>query len=356
MRRNSDAGKPGWVQAFMATLLTLVFLAGCSTVRDKDNEEGGRGLAKKETAQVSIEKGQTILTLDPSTQARLGLETATLTAAVTRAQEVAPAVVLSVQDLATSRKTYVAARTQLDKARVQTEVARQEYTRLKALFEQNQNISQKSLQSMEGVLRADEMDEGSAQQQLKLQESVIRQEWGSVTAKWVVDGSPELERVLDQREALVQVTVPRNESFAVPKAISLDMSGGTRTDASLVSTFPRVDPRIQGRSYLYRTRSQAGLAPGTNLVAHLSVGSSMKGVIMPESAVVWSEGKAWVYLESAKDRFTRRAVATDIPVEAGFFVTQGFSPGGKVVSQGAQSLLSEELLSGGHAGAMGDED
>jgi hypothetical protein len=202
----------------------------------------------------------------------------------------------------------------------------------------------------------DEMDEGSALQQLKVQESVVRQEWGSVTAKWVIDGSPELERILDQREALVQVTVPRSASFAVPKAISLRISDGSQTEASLISTFPRVDPRIQGRSFLYRTRSQPGLAPGTNLVAHLSVGASMKGVIMPASAVVWSEGKAWVYLESPKDRFTRRAVATDVPVEAGFFVTQGFSQGDKVVSQGAQSLLSEELLSGGHAGAMEDED
>ena len=355
MRRNSYAGLRS-VRDFSVVLLVFAFLAGCNTVRDKDNEEGGRSLAKKATAQVSIEKRQTILTLDTSTRARLGLETATLMAAVTRAQVMAPAVVLSVQDLAASRNGYVAARTKLEKARVQTEVARKEYTRLKALFEQNQNVSQKSLQSTEGVLRANEMDEGSALEQLKLQESVVRQEWGSVTAKWVIDGSPELDRILDQREALVQVTVPRSASFAVPKAISLKISDGRQTEASLVSTFPRVDPRIQGRSLLYRTRSQPGLAAGTNLVAHLSVGGSMKGVAVPASAIVWSEGKAWVYLESAKDRFTRRAVATDVPVEAGFFVTQGFLPGEKVVSQGAQALLSEELLSGGHAGGTADED
>jgi len=355
MRRNSYAGLRS-VRDFSVVLLVFAFLTGCTSVRDKDDEEGGRGLAKKETAKISIEKGQTILTVDTSTQARLGLETATLMAAVTRAQVIAPAVVLPFQDLASSRSSYVAARTQLDKARVQTEVTRKEYTRLKALFEQNQNVSQKSLQSTEGVLRANEMDEGSALQQLKLEESVIRQEWGSVTAKWVVDGSPELNRILDQREALVQVTVPQNASFAVAKAISLEIRDGTQMEADLVSTFLRIDPRIQGRGYLYRTRSQPGLAPGTNLVAHLSVGGQMKGVIVPSSAIVWSEGKAWVYQQLASDRFTRRTVATDLPVENGFFASQGFSPGDKVVSQGAQSLLSEELLSGGHAGGEADDD
>jgi hypothetical protein len=93
-----------------------------------------------------------------------------------------------------------------------------------------------------------------------------------------------------------------------------------------------------------------------NLLAHLSVGSAMKGLIVPTSAVVWSEGKAWVYQQTAADRFTRRAVPTDIPVERGFFVTGGFSPGDKLVVQGAQALLSEELLLHGQGGGEADVD
>lgn len=354
MRRDSNATGVRSVSAFIIALLTVALFGACHTVLDKD--EGQRGPAAKEPAQVSVEKGQTILTLDAATQARLGLEVATLTATVTRSQVAVPAVVLSVQDLAASRNSYIAAQTQLDKFRVQTDVARQEYTRLKTLFDQNHNISQKSLQSAEGALRADEMDEGSAGQQLSLQESVIRQEWGSVAAKWVVNRSPELERILDQREALVQVTAPSSATFVVPETISLEMSGGTRTEASLVSVFPRVDPRIQGRSFLYIARPQPGIAPGINLVARLSVGAQMKGVVVPASAVVWSEGKAWVYQQIASDRFTRRAVATDVPLEAGFFVTHGLLPGDKVVSQGVQSLLSEEMLPHGQAGGAPDED
>ena len=82
----------------------------------------------------------------------------------------------------------------------------------------------------------------------------------------------------------------------------------------------------------------------------------MKGLIVPTSAVVWSEGKAWVYQQTAADHFTRRAVPTDIPVEKGFFVAEGFSPGDKLVTRGAQALLSEELLLHGQSGGETDVD
>ena len=339
---------------FILTLLALTFLGSCQNRFDKDDADR-QAQAKKGPAQSSVENGQSVLTLDTPTQKRLGLEVTTLSATLTRAQVTLPAVVLSAQDLATFRNSYVATQAQLQKSRVEADVARKEYTRLKTLFVQSQNISEKSLQSAEGALQANEADVRAGEQQLNLQESVVRQEWGSVVAKWAVESSPELQRIFDQREALVQMTMPSDATFGAPKTISLEIPGATRAEASLVSTFPRVDPRIQGRSFLYVATADLGLAPGVNLLAHLSVGSPMKGLIVPTSAVVWSEGKAWIYQETTSERFTRRAVPTDVPVEAGFFVTQGFSPGDKVVTQGAQALLSEEMLLRGEGGGDTDE-
>jgi hypothetical protein len=343
MKTHSRLMNSGSIEILILSLLTLTLLGGCKNPFDKDNENR-QTQVKKSPAQVSVENGQTVLTLDSPTQSRLGLDVAALAATVTRAQATFPAVVLSVQDLTASRNTYIAADTQVQKAHVEAEVALKEYTRLKTLFDENQNISEKSLQSAEATLRANEADVRAGEQQLILQESVGRQEWGSVAAKWAVQGSPELQRILDQTEVLVQMTIPSGITYVVPRAISLEIPGGTRTEANFVSTFPRVDPRIQGRSFLYLAHAQPGLTPGVNLIAHLSVGNPMKGLTLPTSAVVWSEGKAWVYQQTAADRFTRRAVPTDIPVQKGFFVTEGFSPGDKLVVQGAQALLSEELL------------
>ena len=89
--------------------------------------------AKQPPAQITVENGQTLITLDAATQQRLGFTVATLTSTVTRAQAAFPAVVLSVQELATFRNTYVAAQAQLQKARIQAGVDGKEYERLKAL-------------------------------------------------------------------------------------------------------------------------------------------------------------------------------------------------------------------------------
>lgn len=355
MRTSFDVSAAGSIWILIITLTGLTLLGACRSSFDKDDQESQRQ-PKKGPAQVSVENGQTVLTLDTSTQHRLGLGVVTLATTVTHQQSSSPAVVLSVQDLSTFRNSYVAMQAQLQKSRVASDVARKEYTRLKTLFEQDRNISEKSLQSAEGSLRANEADERAAEQQLNLQESVVRQEWGNVVAKWTVEGSPELQRILDQREVLIQMTMPPGATFGAPKRVPFEIAGGSRTEATLVSTFPKVDPRIQGRSFLYLAQAQSGLAPGANLVAHLSLGKEMEGLIVPATAVVWSEGKAWVYQQTESDRFTRRAVATDIPAEKGFFVTQGFSPGDRVVSQGAQALLSEELLLHGRAGGESNEN
>lgn len=355
MRHHSRLTNSGSIGIFIVTLLMLTCLGGCKNRFEKD-DEGRQAQTKKGPAQISTENGQTILTLDSPTQNRLGLEVALLTPTVTRSQVRCPAVVLSAQGLGESRNSYIVAQTQMQKARVASDVARKEYTRLKTLFEENQNISEKSLQSAEGTLAANEADLHAGQQQLALQESVVRQEWGSVAAKWVVEGSAQLQHILNQTEVLLQITVPSGSAYQAPDSVSLEVPDGSHREARLVSTFPRIDPRIQGRSFLYVAHPRAGLTPGMNLLARLSVGSFMKGLIVPTSAVVWSEGKAWAYQQTAADRFTRRAVSTDIPVEKGFFVTEGFSPGDKLVVQGAQALLSEELLLHGQGGGETDVD
>ncbi len=308
---------------------------------------------------ITVENGQTLLTLDEATQKRLGFTVATLASTVTRAQATLPAVVLPVQELATARNSYVAAQTQLQKARLQAGVAAKEYARLETL---SGDIAQKSLQAAEAAQQSDEADVHAAEQQLNLQASAIRQQWGPAVSAWVTQGSAQLQRVLDGRDALIQLTAPiqtatlAGSGFAAPKTVSLELPGGGRRQATLVSAFSRLDPRIQGRSFLYRTSGQVGLSPGLNLVARLPVGNSLQGVVIPASAVVWSEGKAWAYAQVSPERFSRSPVAMDVPVEDGFFVAQGFSPGDKIVTVGAQALLSEEMLLHSQGGGEGGGD
>lgn len=342
-------------------LLTLALLGGCQN-RAVKKDEHAETESKKAPAQITVENGRTLITLDAPTQQRLGFTVATLAATVTREQAAFPALVLSVQELATFRNTYVATQAQLQRARLQADLAAKEYARLKTLFAENQNVSEKSLQSAEAALQSDEADVHAAEQQLNLQASSIRQEWGDVVTKWATEGSPQFQRLLgtgeganeERREALIEMTMPAGSASAPPKSISLELPSGGRSQATFVSPFSRIDPRIQGRSYLYLASAQLGLPPGLNLVARLSVGSPLRGVVIPASAVIWSEGKAWVYSQVSDDGFTRTPLATDVPVEDGYFAAEGFSNGDRIVTIGAQALLSEEMLL--HSQGASDEN
>src|SRR5208282_5309006 len=159
---------------------------------------------------------------------------------------------------------------------------------------------------------------------------------------------------LDRDAVLIAMTMPAGTAFAPQKSVSLELPGGRRMEATFVSDYPRVDPRIQGRSVLYVTTSKSELAPGLNLVAHLPVGGLLKGVVIPASAVVWSEDKAWVYAQVSPERFSRSPVPTDVPVEGGFFAGEGLAAGDRIVTVGAQALLSEEMLL--HSQGGGDEE
>jgi len=342
----------------VATLLAMTFLGACkSGGRDPDEEDRARtSPATPPPAQISFENGEVILTMDEPAQKRVGIEVSALAGSSNRPQADVPATVLSVQDLAGFRNGYVSAQSQIEKKRVDMEVARKQYARVKTLYESDQNISAKALESAEGNLRALETEERAAEQQLSLQGAVAEQQWGEVVARWAMEGSPELDRILSTREVLIQVTLPFDQNYAAPQTMRVEVPGRTRSEATLISVFPRVDPRIQGRSFLYWAPAQPDFTPGVNLVSHLIVGNSTRGVVVPASAVVWSEGKAWAYLQTAARQFSRREVPTESPVEAGYFVARGFSAEDKVVTKGAQSLLSEEAVLKGYGGGASDEN
>lgn len=333
----------------------LLSLAGChsrpAAADEASEHSSGDTESKKQPAQITVENGQTFITIDEPTQKRLGLSVATLASTTTRAQASLPGVVLAVQDLATARNNYIGAEAQLQKARVQAGVAAKEYARLKTLNADEQNISDKAVQAAEATMQSDQADVAAAEQQLNLQAAALRQEWGAPVTAWITEGSAQLQRVLNGEDELIQMTMPGDTTFAAPKTVALDLPGNVRRTANLVSPFPRLDPRIQGPSFLYVVSGRPGLPAGLTLVAHLPVGSALRGAVIPASAVVWSEGKAWVYTEVSPERFTRSPVPTDLPVDNGFFAAQGFTAGQKIVIVGAQALLSEEMLLHGQGGS-----
>ncbi len=335
-----------WIGSILGLFAVLFFLWSVAegpkkAAADEDDEQE----AVKIPSRVSVVNGQTVITLDAAAQAQMGLTIATLQQTSSREQIQAPAIVLSAQELVGLRRAYLTALTNVDKARVSATVSQQEYQRLKTLYQDQQNASEKSVQSAEAVWRTNQVDVEAAQRDVVLERAAVVQRWGPVIAQWLTEDTAPFEQALSQQSWLVQVTVPFGKISGAPRAISLHIPGGERMEARLVSAFPRTDPRIQGDSFLYLTAAYPGLAPDVMLTAYLGVGGTLKGVVAPEAALVWWKGQAWVYRQVSATQFVRRAVDTTQPVAQGVFVTAGLSPGDKVVVHGSQMLLSEEFRS-----------
>ncbi|HEV2314305.1 MAG TPA: hypothetical protein VGR94_03290 [Candidatus Acidoferrales bacterium] len=343
MKRNWKRLFAAGLALTLAVILARLIVPGKRAAADQDDDDAEQAI--KPPSRVSIENGKTILTLDTRTQSQAGVTVASLKGVTSRGETTAAAIVLSAQELVSTRASYTAEQINLEKAQVSVHVDQEEYDRLKLLYEGHQNASQKSLEAARGTLRSDQADVEGAQQSLVLQVAAVRQTWGGVVAKWVADGSASLNRVFNQSEFLVQITLPASPQSRPPARITLEIGASAQIEARFISPFPQVDPRVQGIGLLYIARNHLGLAPGLNLVARIPTGRQMRGVVIPESAIVWWQGNAWVYQQTAPGRFVRRLVPTDAPLENGIFVSSGFSPGDQIVVRGAQALLSEEFRS-----------
>ncbi|HEV2467891.1 MAG TPA: hypothetical protein VGS78_01750 [Candidatus Sulfotelmatobacter sp.] len=335
-----------WLLAILIAITAIsiasaVYVSANHSDTDEDEQE-----AVKTPSHVFEQNGVTIITLDPATQAREGIRVEPLKETASHDELRANAILLPVNDLATLRNAYVAAQTKLNRDKVDLSISQSQYERTRTLYGENQNMSLMAMQTAEAAYRNNQAQVTADQQDSKLQLDTIRQRWGDAVAKWVSDGSPTLDAVLEQSEFLAQVVFPPGEVANAPATLTLTAPRNTLIRARLVSPLPQVNPQIQGISFLYLVSNHLGMAVSMNLSVQVPVGRAMKGAIVPESAIVWWQGKAWVYVATSSRTFSRREISTANRVSRGYFVpSPAFKPGTKLATAGAQALLSEEFRS-----------
>lgn len=295
-------------------------------------------------SRVSVQGNAVVVTIDQASQGKSGIRVAPLAPLSQRKEQRATGVVLQLQELFDARNGYAAASAQVERSKANLSASRAEYGRLGLLNADNHNVSDKALQAAEAAWRADEATFQGADASLKALGGSIRQRWGGVIAGWVFEGTAPFERLTRLDALLLQVTFPPDVPVdKAPHAIQVRTGEGAPPIAArLVSPAPATDPRIQGVSFFYLAPAGSGLLPGMNVLARLPVGPVQSGVVVPASALVWWQGKAWAYLQRGTESFVRREIPTSMPVRDGFFVATGLSHQDLVVVKGAQLLLSEE--------------
>ncbi len=333
----------GWCKGilYLTFLIVIPTLVSCSK-SDKNDTDDAPSVATSDP-----HTDNTGLTLSKGVQQEEGIQAALLKKEKVYRQLREPGVVLSPHDLTTMRIRYQQESALMKKQKAQLFVSQKEYDRISKLYK-NQQTSQKIFEAERAQWIADQSDYEEARLSLRAMTDSIRQEWGAVITKWVTNGSPKLDKVINQDSWLVLITPSENVSanFNPPAKITIKVSKLRQSAARYISKSPKIDQRIQKRGYFYLTEGNSNeLAPDMNVIARIPTRESYSGVFIPDSSVVWAQGLPWIYVQTGPEKFMRKSISTAYSFGNGWVAKKNITKNDHVVVSGAQYLLSQEMLS-----------
>ena len=324
------------VSEALAAALIIIVLAACSHSHDND-ASASKGRAEEHTEDTR-EKSETradesgSVRVSADAQRALHVQVEPLNATSVPRELPGFGRVLDPQALAASVSEWAAARSAAT-------ASEQEWERLKMLEKQN-TASMRALQAAEAAATRDRLLAQSIHDRIELA-------WGRALVHRA--DLTELVRALSaQDRVMVRVDLPGGEATATePQGVRLTTmtAPGKAMKARYLGLAPTTDPQLQGRGFLFLTEDNPlNLTPGAAVSASLELaGEPLRGIFLPGSAVLYYEGKTWVYLQRDPTSFARTPALLGPVVPGGWLVGQGLQTGDRAVTQGAQLLLSEEL-------------
>lgn len=245
------------------------------------------------------------------------------------------------------------------------EAAKASYERLKSLNADNKTASDRSLQEADAKMKAEAARlKASLETSAAVEASLGARAGVTGPIPLLVERGGEVVEILAQPGEAVEsgqpiLRVARFDRLLARAALPAgEASRATSARIVPLGREPQVlkgerlaqaptDPQLPGdAAYFGVEAAEARLRPGMAFTAWLQLpGEAAKGVVLPRAAVLRLEGERWVWIQTADDKFTRREVEHARPVDAGWFVADGFKAGEKIVVAGGQLLLSEELKS-----------
>jgi len=260
----------------------------------------------------------------------------------------------TIEDLPAETKAYgrvldpaplLAALTEVQAARVDLTSAEQEFARAKKLNAEGENVSTQVVETTGAAVERDRL-------QLEAARGRLVAGWGDALAARA-DLPALVQRLLSQQAALVRLdALPDESSTPAPTGLRIRTREGEPAPrpAELLGPAPAADSQVQGAAYLAVVRGPP-LPVGSALVGYLTLnGPAKKAVAVPHSAVLYHEGSTWVYVLAAKDTFQRRRVVVSRNLADRVALSEGVAAGDRVLTVGAQQLLSSELQAAGGEG------
>jgi biotin carboxyl carrier protein len=244
--------------------------------------------------------------------------------------------------------------------------ARSSFDSKKKLNAENKGVSDRALEEAESKVKSEEARRSAALQIVQLLESAqsvastsqVRFELRAEQAGEVVEAPARPGEAVEAGQVLLRIVrfdalvarveLPLGQRFDEAASTARIVPVGQEECVLVgqrIGLGTAADSAVHGLALLFRVQTPgASLRPGAAVVAQVpAVGGRRTGVTIPRRAVVRLMGKAWAYVLTGEESFTRRELLDAETAGDAWFVTRGFQPGDRVVTDGAQVLLSEEL-------------
>ncbi len=218
--------------------------------------------------------------------------------------------------------------------------------RLKDLH-RNDAVSTRQLQEQLAQWQTDRAVANETELQHRMVVFSSLQRWGQTLTDWFTrSASPEADDIISRRKQLLQIVLPPG-AVLPPNVDDIRIAPGgdrqTAVAARLVGAAPQVDPATQGRQYFF-VSDGGDLPVGMRVFAWIPDRSEgVDGAMIPKGALLWHLGLAFVFVEVDDGRFVRRSIEDYLDLGDGYFVPAAIHPGERIVSSGAQTLLSQQL-------------
>ena len=212
-------------------------------------------------------------------------------------------------------------------------------------------MSRKVAETAEAQFRGDEIKADGLRRRALL-------EWGTTfSARDAALRRVFVEQLVRGESALVRVDLPSGDALAeLPAGARLLLLGHEEQPIETRTITPAADtdPKTQAQGYVLRVdKPPFALRPGMALTAWLGLAQKPRtGFAVPRSAVLRHDGRTWVFIQEESEKFVRKPIVLDTPLDAemGWFVAAeggGIGAEDLLVVTGAQALLSEELKAPG---------
>jgi len=255
--------------------------------------------------------------------------------------------VVNLKNLIDFKTNYLNINFEINKLNTQLKEENEHFKKLKFLNGDNKNIA-------DSVVHEKEIEINNLRNNLNIQKSnkdnllqTINQEWGSSFKELLTYPKKSLlKNIFNSETRLLKITIANNKTQKlIPSELMVSSLNQPKNKykANFISKSPIGNPDIQGVAYFYLT-SNNSLMMGSKINAYIETGEDrhVKKFYVPKSAIVWNDGKPWVYAKTGNNSFLRRPLSKMKEVDDGWNVQfENISPK-EIVTKGAQLLLSEE--------------